>query len=426
MALISMNSNINQIHDNLSAYDEDKKFTLKVLFGHMFGCELHLPADDYFLIINPGLPLDETAALPESGIEHGATYTHNTLYLPCDMPSPNIILRLSRTIEDEDNENSYHLEIQSLEDSFSTQLRENEIFTHAHVRFAIKRSKDQWAENIKNFHLASVVNTEQNEQEKLGNSHDKKRLTVAMSSLAIAVLLIAAAGFWFNIIENDRLILTLNEVLAGSPYPLDIVKGREDNKIYVLASHYQAMKWAQVALFKLQEKSSTVPVWLYELRKEVITHLSNAGYPISQIDYTQSQHPVISLYQALTPHEEEKLKTLALNTIPFALDIKTRVKTKPQLLQDARQGLDRLHIHYRQINTSTGYALVVRDALSDHALLALQKFIQEFTRQWGNNVINFSINLNDNWLQDKSYLDSSNGYLFLNPRHWYFPLNKEI
>lgn len=143
-----------------------------------------------------------------------------------------------------------------------------------------------------------------------------------------------------------------------------------------------------------------------------------------QIDYTKPQHPVIILWQDLSPIQQEKLTSLALQKIPFALDIQVFIKNKQQLLQDARQGLDRMHINYRQINSSSGYALVIRDALSDNALSALQRFINDFNRQWGTHIINFSINLNENWLENKSYLDSSNGYLFLNPRHWYFPLKQ--
>lgn len=206
--------------------------------------------------------------------------------------------------------------------------------------------------------------------------------------------------------------------------PVDIVRGRDNNLIYVLTQNFQAMEWTREALFKLQDRDSVVPVWLTQQRNEVISQLANAGYPVLQIDYSKPQQPAIALYRGLTLQEEQNFKAIVLQKIPFALDIKILVKTKDQLLQDARQGLDRLHIYYRQINSTSGYALVVRDALSDSALRSLQHFIKQFNHQWGSRVINFSINLDENWLQDKSYVDSSDGYLFLNPRHWYFPLKQ--
>lgn len=421
---LSMNSDMNELNDDMPVPEALKKFTLKVLFGPMFGCELHLPADDYFLIINPGLAPQDNATGTMLPGEHAAAYTQNTLYLPCDMPSPNIILRLSALFRDEESEEGYRLEVQGVDRSYPALLKENEVFVHEHIRFAIKPSEDDWPEDIKNFNLPPALDAEFSEQEKLEEFNAKKNHALVFGSIILLLLVITAGVIWYKKLESDRQVLTLNEALAGAPMPVDIVRGRDNNLIYVLIQNFQAMEWTREALFKLQGKDSVIPVWLTQQRNEVITQLADAGYPVLQIDYSKPQHPAIALYRGLTLQEEKNFKAIVLQKIPFALDIKVLVKTKAQLLQEARQGLDRLHIYYRQINSTSGYALVVRDALSDSALRSLQNFIKQFNHQWGNRVINFSINLDENWLQDKSYVDSSNGYLFLNPRHWYFPLKQ--
>lgn len=419
-----MNSNMNELNDDMPVPEAQKKFTLKVLFGPMFGCELHLPADDYFLIISPGLALQNNVIAKMSSREHAAAYTHNTLYLPCDMPSPNIILRLSALFRDQESDEGYRLEVQEMDGSYPALLKENEVFVHEHIRFAIKRSEDAWPEGIKNFNLPLVLDAEFGEQGKLVEFNSKKNHALVIGSIILLLLVISAGVIWYKKLESDRQVLTLHEALAGAPMPVDIVRGRDNNLIYVLAQDFQAMEWTREALFKLQGKDSVLPVWLTQQKNEVISQLANAGYPVLQIDYSKPQHPVIALYRGLTLQEEQNFKTIVLQKVPFALDIKTLVKSKAQLLQEARQGLDRLHIYYRQINFNSGYALVVRDALSDNALRSLQNFIKQFNHQWGSREINFSINLDENWLQDKSYVDSSNGYLFLNPRHWYFPLKQ--
>ncbi|WP_423227489.1 PrgH/EprH family type III secretion apparatus protein [Pantoea ananatis] len=421
---LSMNSDMNELNDDMPVPEALKKFTLKVLFGPMFGCELHLPADDYFLIINPGLALQDNATGTMLPGEHAAAYTLNTLYLPCDMPSPNIILRLSALFRDEESEEGYRLEVQGVDRSYPALLKENEVFVHEHIRFAIKPSEDDWPEDIKNFNLPPALGAEFSEQVKLEKFNAKKNHALVFGSIILLLLLITAGVIWYKKLESDRQVLTLNEALAGAPMPVDIVRGRDNNLIYVLIQNFQAMEWTREALFKLQRKDSVIPVWLTQQRNEVITQLANAGYPVLQIDYSKPQHPAIALYRGLTLQEEKNFKAIVLQKIPFALDIKVLVKIKAQLLQEARQGLDRFNIYYRQINSPSGYALVVRDALSDSALRSLQNFIKQFNYQWGNRVINFSINLDENWLQDKSYVDSSNGYLFLNPRHWYFPLKQ--
>ncbi|WP_176733524.1 PrgH/EprH family type III secretion apparatus protein [Aeromonas hydrophila] len=415
---------MNELNDDMPVPKVQKEFTLKVLFGPMFGCELQLPADDYFLIINPAPALKDNATATMSPGEHAAAYTLNTLYIPCDMSSPNIILRLSAPFRDEELDEGYRVEVQCADRSYSALLKENDIFVHEHIRFAIKQSEDDWLTGINNFNLSSTLEAEFSEQTKLRGFNAKKTRALIVCSIILLLLVITAGGIWYKKLESERRVLTLNEALAGAPMPVDIVRGRGDNLIYVITHNFQAMEWTRKALYKLQGKDSVVPVWLTQQRNEVISQLANAGYPVLQIDYSKPQHPTVALYKELTLHEEQNIKAFILQKIPFAVDIKVLVKTKEQLLQDARQGLDRLHIYYRQINSTGGYALVVRDALSDSALRSLQHFIKQFNHQWGSNVINFSINLDENWLQNKSYVDSSNGYLFLAPRHWYFPLKK--
>jgi len=416
-----MNSNEKEPISVMMEENTQQNYTLKILFGPMFGCELHLPADDYFLIINAGLELQDKTAVQTSSQEHAAYYTQNTLYIPCDKPSPNIILRLSEYLNNEE-ETGVRVEVQDVNGSFNTTLKENEIFTHEHICFAYKRSEDEWTEEIKSFNYPTIVEPELTVDDKINIFNTKKRRAIIFGSILFLILLIFAIVIWYKNAEYDRRVFTLNEVLAGAPAPLEIVKSRDHQSIYVLAHKLPEMEWAQEALYKIKDDTHVVPVWLSQHKQTVITDMSKSGYPVLQIDYTTPQHPVVAIYRQLTINEEANLKAAALKQIPFAQDIRTTVKTKDQLLKDARQGLDRLHIYYRQIDTTTGYALVVRDALSDTSLSALQKFIKGFHQQWGNSVITFSINLDENWLQNKSYVDSNNGYLFLNPRHWYFPI----
>jgi len=185
------------------------------------------------------------------------------------------------------------------------------------------------------------------------------------------------------------------------------------------------MEWAKEAINKMHIQENIFLVLLSKNKKDIIDELSQMGYPVLQFDYSSPEHPVLAIYRTLTHQEEIDLIKITLQKIPYALSINFIIKTKEQLVQDARQGLDKLNVHYRLISTATGYSLVIRDALSDNTLQSLYEFISIFNQQWGDIVITFSINLDENWLQNKSYLDSTKGYLFLNPRHWYFPLNNK-
>lgn len=420
-----MNSKMNEITKAMPTVPETKKsYTMKVLFGPMFGCELNLPEDDYFIIISQGIALDDAGETVISSGEHAAAYTYNTLYIPCDRPSPNLVLRLSAPAENGEGPSRFRIEVQDEKNSFPTTVNENEIFISEHIRFAIKRSEDEWQESIRNFMPLPHVDAEIKGQETIAYFNAKRHDTLIVCAAILLILIIAAAVIWYKKVENERQVLNLNEALAGSPAAIDIYRGRENSAIYVLVSKHQALEWVKEALFKLGENNNVVPLLLVQHQKTTAEELIKSGYPVVQIDYSKPQHPVIILWQDLSPIQRERLTSFALQKIPFALDTQIFIKSKQQLLQDARQGLDRMYIHYRQINTSSGYALVIRDALSDNALSALQRFINDFHCQWGTRIINFPINLNENWLENKSYLDSSNGYLFLNPRHWYFPLKQ--
>lgn len=419
-----MNSDmdINEVTETMPVPEIKRSYTLKVLFGPMFGCELHLPADDYFLIISlsPSIMDKHNGSVTLS--EHAAAYTQSTLYIPCGLPSPNLVLRLKDPDTDAEIPGGFHVDVQDEKKSFLTKIHENEIFVHEHIRFAIKRSEDEWPENIQHYMMPAPLDAEFTQQERLAEFHTKKYHSLIVGAVVLLLLLTIAAFIWYKKLENDRQVLSLNEALAGAPVPLEIVRARVGNNIYVLATKYRAQEWAKEALIKLREDNSVVPIWLSEHKKIAVDKLVQSGYPVLQIDYAKPQHPIIALWAGLTPEQQKNFTALALQTIPFAKDIQTKVKTRNQLRNEARQGLDRMHINYREINSSDGYAFVIRDALSDHALSALHNFINDFNQHWGNRLINFSINLNENWLENKSYLDSTNGYLFLNPRHWYFPL----
>lgn len=416
-----MNSNMEKRTNNNLQDISVQNFTLKVLFGPLFGCELHLTANDYFLIIGSGRDIRGSNTMLTAEHEHAACYTKNTLYIPCDTPSPNISLCLSQPAESEHG-HGYRAEIHDPSGGYSATMAENTLFTHKHLCFALKNAGDSWSERIVNYSHPSVL-PESVAVDNILKPKKVKSLRVFSLLLVITVIL-GALSSWHKYSDSDRHITVIDDLLAAAPAPLQLVSGREDSRIFALASSYQEMEWLRESLSKQQSDIPVIPVWLSQKQKEVIAQLKKADYPVLQLDFSTPEHPVLVLYQQIPAETEKKLMAAALRHIPFAKDIGFLIRDKTQLLNEARQELDRFHLHYRQINTGNGYGLIIRDALSDHIIAELRHFIHQFYQRWGNSVVTFSIVLDENWLQNKSYLDTSSGYLFLNPFHWYFP-NKE-
>ncbi|WP_168386290.1 PrgH/EprH family type III secretion apparatus protein [Erwinia amylovora] len=407
-----MISNMKDTSRTKSAYCNNTHFTLKILFGPMFGCELQLTSEDYFIIIDPESAL---------GSADSAHYAPSTLYIPCDLPSPNIFLPLSKVFQG-DATICVDVTINRLTHSYQSVLHENEIFCDEHIRFAFKRNEELWHEKILSYSFNQALQTSSEHNNSL--SLKKTNAKVISSVLALLlVLVVISTGYFYKVNDYENHVLTLNETLSDVSFPFDIVKDRDNRFIYILVSNLHDLEWLKEALFKLKEKTSVVPVWISQQKKIVVSQLLQVGYPVLQLVYNTPLKPVIAVSRQLTSNEEESLKIAVLKNIPYATEVGIIIKSKEQLLSDARNGLDRLNIHYRQINTNTGYSLIVRDALSDAVISTLRHFIKEFEFKWGNNIVNFSINLDENWLVNKSYIDSTNGYLFLNPQHWYFPIN---
>lgn len=400
-------------------------FTLKIFFGPMFGCELHLPADNYFIIIHNNLVPDTGKQhFPGDNLssDHAAEYALKTLYIPCEIDSPNIALHLSRA-EFSGDRGGYKAEINDISGFGASLMYENEIFRHQHIAFALKKSQDSWSDEIINFNSIHSVNRAGKLSGIINEVKSKRGFKKIIAIVLIILLLSVGVISTYKNHEYNNELDAVRQSLAGSPSPVSILRGH-DKAIYAIADDYRSYQWLKEAAFKLTNVHHITPLWKKDIKQDIVEQLRKKGYPVLQLDMTQLSHPVLFVYKPLNVSQTTHLKSLFLKKIHFADDIDIVLREKIELLKQARQGLDRLHIYYRQIKTESGYALVVRDALSDHMILALRRFIHDFYHQWGNDVINFSINLDENWLQNKSYLSSKNGYLFLNPLHWYFPISK--
>ncbi|NEG59863.1 PrgH/EprH family type III secretion apparatus protein [Pantoea agglomerans] len=406
----------------MSHHSQNKDYTLKVLFGPLYGCELTLPPASYFFIVNSegsGSAQPTVTEQLSAEQQHCAQYAANTLYIPGNQPAPNFTLHLAKTAED-DAEQGFLVEILDADDSASVRIKENEIFTHGSICFALKQSDAQWSEEVINFQRR--LDTD-NHADTVITVHKKNFNKYVLGIIAILLL---ATICWYVEVNRAPPVVSLNKVFENAPTHVELIASRDGKAVYALANEHQTVEWVQAVIHKRDSGSKLILFDVASESESLIARFSRAGYPVLQIDFSSPAQPVIALYREMKASERKAFKQFVLQKIPFASDFGTRVRTKEQLRQDASTILDRLNIYYRVIKTPDGYAFIVQDALSDTALAGLQRFIHNFNRQWGDSIISFSFNMNEDWLRDKSYLDSSSGYIFLNPKHWYFINNKEL
>lgn len=420
------NENKSESHAEISDQKKHKNYILKILFGPMYGCELQLPADDYFLIINSSSQLLDDSCSQDSHKtnSHAISYALNSLYIPCHSPSANLILKLSQPISHEEPQRFSIQVNDTVTGMHSLFIDNNTLFTYENIKFAIKEEDESWSEEI----ISSPTN--KNNLENADNTTCKKTTTMGVNkkifiatSILIAFICILITLLHFN---KDEKIKTLNQALIGAPNGFQIVSD-SNQKVYILTENQRVSEWIKEALIKLGDNKNIIVDPIYIKSKELVTELNLSGYPILRFDYSDPKKIKVLLFNSLSDSKKSVLQHILADEFPFSSSFIFVHKPKIELISEAKQGLERLNIHFKQINTASGYGFIIRDALSDNALNALNNFINDFQKKWGGNFITFSVHLEENWLQNKSYVDSNNGYLFLNPRHWYFPIkNKEF
>ncbi|MGN7915541.1 PrgH/EprH family type III secretion apparatus protein [Enterobacter sp. 22466] len=403
-------------------------YTLKIMFGPMYGSELYLPAEDYLLVIASNKDLMIDASSDPDGSEkkqHVCSYVQNTLFIPADVDMPNMVLHLSQKPVPLNDENSEQLPVTIYDgkDMLNEAITLQTYFQYQNIRLALKKADDSWAHEAL---IASQLDADKDESTSTESLSIIPRLAVKYNrriflyGLLLSLTMVISAAIFYQHYQSTHKIMSLSQRLAGAPSPVLILQGRDDN-IYALATHYRDLQWLQAALIKLPDQKNIKALWKDNVRTDILLQLQQSGIPVLQLDLSSPQYPTLRILQGVNSARIKDLQQLLLKKMPYARHIYLHQYSKKTILESAENGLKRLQIPYHQINTVQGYTFEIHNQLSDEALTDLQNFIAQFYVLWGNHFINFSINQDENWLQGKSYLDAPNGYLFVDRHHWYFP-----
>ncbi|HCM6292651.1 TPA: hypothetical protein N3Z68_004709 [Salmonella enterica subsp. enterica serovar 16:l,v:-] len=400
--------------DNLSeapALTEADSISLKILFGSMYGCEFHLPRDDYFFITNPGVKENcENYSLAETSKTGNTDFVYKTLYMPSNRESPNFLLKLKKDDVDECEVDIFY----ESDGVRSYTIKYNTLFSVGNICFAVKREGDVWDD--------SIISCRQNKAE--NKIINRLNILKSLSFLSIFIMLASFTLFIYKYNTDDKAV-SLDTTLPVNASSLTIINSMDRHKTYLITKDESEMNFIQGGYAKVN--SNMIAFYLPSLQKKIIDALYTAGKPVIQIDFSNPRNPSMYLYNSIPGDQIQAVKKFVMSQAPFIDDVKFIVYEKKILLTQAEQGLERLNIFFRLVSTTGGYALIVQSSLDDHQLFALNQFIKEFYNQWGNRIINFSISLDENFLHDKSYFESlsGEGYIFLSPHHWFFPLTEE-
>lgn len=389
---------------------------VKVLFGSLHGCEFHLPPGHYFFITdsNPqNLSQNSADAIKEQSLAH---FKNNTLYLPCNTPTPNFGLHVTEPLQSSlDGKFSLKICIYDKNVSSEYDIYENQVFNQDNICLVIKRNDQDWDYEVPDCEVKNSTTTNE--------SVFTSRSFFAIFAILLAMITSTTIFLWHHNTSAEQRSINIDTYFANSPSAISILKGRSNSDFYVLTNDYHEIEWLHEAISQYSGHETITPIFISQISKTTIDKLRSSGLPVLQLNLDIAQHPVIAVHRSLTKNEELSLKEVVFSQLPFALDTDIKTIEPVNLIDLAKHGLDKLHIFYQVISNTNGYALVIHEQLSDTQIYSLKKFVTEFHKNWGNEIVKFNIELDEDWLSDKSYVDASYSYVFLSPTHWYFPTN---
>ncbi|MNL28514.1 Type III secretion system protein PrgH-EprH (PrgH) [compost metagenome] len=123
----------------------------------------------------------------------------------------------------------------------------------------------------------------------------------------------------------------------------------------------------------------------------------------------------------LTPQRQTKLIDALLAAAPYAREITLQVQDDNLLADLAQEGLQRLSLGFNRSEQEGSVTFAVTGNLQDSELAAARRYVDSFYRQWGDRYVNFTVELKDDALSDKSFQTGPQGYIKMTSSSWHFP-----
>lgn len=390
--------------------NKDNKLVFRILNGKLAGCEFLLDnLHTVFMVTN-----DNTIET----IHKGNSYPNNLVYIPY------IDREYSFEIIIENNDlNNSKIIVREIDDENVTNERSitlNVVYYVNDLSFAIRRINDNFNEEILRYRYPNV----DIKADKVFPAK-KNYLFVIVSCLLILLVIGICAYFYFT--NEQRKISKLSVLLGDDLLHYQISYG-QDKILYLLANNeryvYHARKLLnnsadanQVKVLSKKQQIKAISVWLRKNFPLVYFHC---------IELDKAEQPVISLSRertSLTKKEKSDLISKLRKDFLFVKDVVLKLVSDNYIENISENGIKKLKIKYKKIVSRNSITFYILGNLSDQEIQSIKLFINNFYQNWGKNYIYFTIELNSDWLQDKSFRYGSKNYIRTSPSHYYFNKN---
>ena len=381
---------------------------VRLLNGVLRGCEYTLNAPTLFVFSadNDIVLQQQSSVLPD-----------NVIYIPGAGDNNNFEL-----IPPADNRDSVLIRELSEPEAVEKTVPLQQVTEVGNLVFAIRHHDTCWDKSVLDYQVMEMP------ARPLRLRKNGYFWPLMLSALLVAS---AAAGGWYFLNSPQRQVNEISALMGKGAGDYFIAPGR-DKITYVVVSGQEALNWTRQTFIKFPppgkakvvnsgEEADRIALWLTQHWQAVKFH---------RVDFSRAYRPVLWLSQErgqLTAQEEATLRAALLEQLPWAKNIVFSTVKDRQVAADAENGLSKIAQYFNKSSEKDSVTYLIHGELNDAELQGLKKFVTEFYQRWGNNYVNFAIELQDNPLKDKSFKYGDKGYIKLKPGHWFFaqPLYKE-
>jgi len=396
--------------------DQNKSsgYVFKVLSGSMNGIEFSLGSHSYFMCVS------DTADGQEN-LAKNLGYAERTLYLPTANPGHNFVVNLA----DQVTEEGFVVTVSNPDQQETLNFTFNVICHVEGIYFALKREGEAWSQDVLKGVLPAVprAETENVVNKTTIRSSKWKYRWILTAILAVSLGGVGGAMAWLQYGAApgpDSAAAMLRQLGNNAGYA---AKRGRDHTYYLFAQNNQLADWARRSMTRVDSGESWKVLTPQEEEARLARILNRDHIAFFTIRLNDRHAPTLvmsSTRNATDPVTLKRIQTVLLDEIPYAEKVNIELKSDQEVLRKAEEGLVALGFDYQMTQSASGVTLSSPMSAGDSRMAEFNRFISQFYRLWGRHYVNFSVELRDDVLKEKSFKYGQDGYVNISKSHWLF------
>ncbi|WP_258089446.1 PrgH/EprH family type III secretion apparatus protein [Serratia liquefaciens] len=377
---------------------------IRLLSSVLKGCEFTLTAGTTLFIV-----ADEDTAKNNTLEE---VEKDNTIFIPMETGGVNFEVIVAddltsrpqvtlRKVNDQETENALMLS--------------NNIVEVGALALAMRYSDEGWCDDI----LLYSPSVEKVIFHKI--TQNKSHLWIFAMVATFVLLSIFSYGY---INAHNRQMAEISSLLGEQREKYNYILGKDD-VTYIFAKNKNDKDWAQQALMRSPLAGSfqviDIPMEEAKMRSWLQENWPGVKFHRVKLDRPQEPKLLLSEQRGGQVKQQQVLSAALKKRLTYADNIEFERISDYLVVTEAEQGLKKVAVNYSKSIHQDSVTFVIKGDLEDNELERVKSFVQHFEEIWGDQYIQFSIELRKDWLNGKSFKYGEQGYIKVSPYHWYFP-----